>query len=219
MKTINFSKGLLKRLCTQLETTYTKELEQVVSAYHQAKCADSEPVGTVISEGDGHYGAHIKDGLAHGTKLFAKPQSSDNDLQELNKWRNWNPDEATGAMLREQYADGRNGLAATGLYVGYLEHRLNLTADAEGTVSDGVMKNEHLIEAFVDGYNLSYNEPREILTDEANTEAAWQVSRSRAPFCDKKGTRIWSASTPSEAINKCKTDLESMLQERNHEYD
>ena len=38
----NLSKGLLKRLCTQIGVGYTKELGQVVSAYHQAKCEESE---------------------------------------------------------------------------------------------------------------------------------------------------------------------------------
>ena len=38
----NLSKGLLKRLCTQIGIVYTKELEQVVSAYHAAKCEESE---------------------------------------------------------------------------------------------------------------------------------------------------------------------------------
>ena len=41
MMTTNLSKGLLKRLCTQIGITYTKELGQVVSAYHQAKVAES----------------------------------------------------------------------------------------------------------------------------------------------------------------------------------
>ena len=36
------SKGLLKRLCTQIGIGYTKDLEQVVSGYHQAKCEESE---------------------------------------------------------------------------------------------------------------------------------------------------------------------------------
>ena len=41
--TTNLSKGLLKRLCTQIGIAYTKELEQVVSAYHAEKCAESAP--------------------------------------------------------------------------------------------------------------------------------------------------------------------------------
>ena len=48
------------------------EIEQA-----QALLSQGEPVGHVINEGIGHYGAHIKDGIEHGTKLFTSPLSSE----------------------------------------------------------------------------------------------------------------------------------------------
>lgn len=49
MTTNNLSKGLLKRLCVQIGFEYTPKLEQLVKAYHQAKCAkNSEPVGYIM---------------------------------------------------------------------------------------------------------------------------------------------------------------------------
>ena len=41
------------------------------------------PVGHVINEGAGHYGAHIKDGLTHGTKLFTAPPSTSQGEPDL----------------------------------------------------------------------------------------------------------------------------------------
>ena len=49
----------------------------------QALLSQGEPVGHVISEGIERYGAHIKDGLAHGTKLFKAPPSTES-LQKDN---------------------------------------------------------------------------------------------------------------------------------------
>ena len=51
MTTNNLSKGLLKRLCTQIGVVYTKELEQIVSAYHQSKpqASDDELKLSVVS--------------------------------------------------------------------------------------------------------------------------------------------------------------------------
>ena len=58
MTTNNLSKGLLKRLCTQTGMAYTKELSQVVSAYHQAKCAESEPSAEVAIDGSTNWLDH-----------------------------------------------------------------------------------------------------------------------------------------------------------------
>ena len=57
------------------------------------------------------------------------------------------------------------------------------------------------------GFIFNYNEPTSQLTDEANNMTEWSVTRSQAPFCDKKGVRLWSASTPKLALEKAKKAL------------
>ena len=73
--------------------------------------------------------------------------------------------------------------------------------------ADDKLSESNIIEAIKDGYKLSYNEPVDYLTDEANLKAAWFVQRSKAPFSDKEGMGIWLGATPLEAINKCKLAL------------
>ena len=75
----NLSKGLLKRLCVQIGCESTPKLEQLVEAYHQAKC-EGEPVGYAPSE----YLANIKEEMyvlaskpkkgIYDTPLFTAPQ-------------------------------------------------------------------------------------------------------------------------------------------------
>ena len=73
--------------------------------------------------------------------------------------------------------------------------------------ADAKLSESSIIEAIKDGYKLSYNEPVDYLTDEANLKTAWFVERSKAPFRDKEGMGIWLGATPLEALTKCKNQL------------
>lgn len=59
-----------------------------------------------------------------------------------------------------------------------------------------------VMQAFAAGFSVTKNLPWSALTNEANAELAWSVSRTAPPYCDKQGVRIWSGPTASAAVSK-----------------
>lgn len=66
---------------------------------------------------------------------------------------------------------------------------------------------EILLFALNSGFGVTKNLPASCLTDAANTEMAWSVSRVEPPFCDPKGIRTWTGPTPTAAVVKAATAL------------
>jgi hypothetical protein len=58
-------------------------------------------------------------------------------------------------------------------------------------------------------WNLVRIPPSSWLTDEANQQMAWGVSRTLPPFCSPDGTRVWNGATAIEAIKKGKAAIEA----------
>jgi hypothetical protein len=61
-------------------------------------------------------------------------------------------------------------------------------------------------QAMRDGYVITYNHPATYLTDEANEEQQWSVTRSIAPY--GSDVRHWSGHTIQEALDKAKLSLQ-----------
>lgn len=62
-----------------------------------------------------------------------------------------------------------------------------------------------IIVAFNDGFNIQMNDDHGWLTDEANIELRWIVTRRRAPFCDHNGVPAWSGPSPQIAISRARS--------------
>lgn len=61
---------------------------------------------------------------------------------------------------------------------------------------------EAVLVAMADGYKVEKTVPWDAITDEANRDSAWMVSRSAPPFCDKKSMRIWTGPTAIAAVRR-----------------
>lgn len=49
--------------------------------------------------------------------------------------------------------------------------------------------------------------PQDWLTEEGNRHMAWSVKRTVAPYCSKRGPRVWHGQTAVEALCKAAEDL------------
>lgn len=81
---------------------------------------------------------------------------------------------------------------------------LNLLAENKRLKSEleAMRKDEaRLVKAMNDGYKYQYNEPASYLTDEANEKFSYSVERTKPPFCDLNGMRVWHGKTIYEALD------------------
>lgn len=49
--------------------------------------------------------------------------------------------------------------------------------------------------------------PQDWLTEEGNRQMAWSVKRTVAPYCSKRGPRVWHGQTAVEALRTAANDL------------
>ena len=60
---------------------------------------------------------------------------------------------------------------------------------------------------------LQRHQPQECFTDEANEKFAWSIRRGQPPYCDSKGTRVWTGPTPIAVLIEAEKAMEADIKQ------